>query len=135
MIDPKTGIPAIAVGALFFFVSALVSAIVQIAYVLEMHLYPKYLNAATSIIEFICIVGIYTGLLVGFQQWSRSGFISGPKDTVEDYERQMVTNDSTISSAPSVRSQHATFHSPGQQQMRYSVPEGAAASQQVHMWS
>lgn len=54
---------------------------------------------------------------------------------MDDYERQVMANDSRVSSIAS--SQHATVHprQKEQQQMRHAVPEGAAASQQVHMWT
>lgn len=51
---------------------------------------PKYLNAAQSIIEFICTVGVYSGLLVAFQRLYKSGIMSESKDITDDTEQQGV---------------------------------------------
>lgn len=114
-------------------------AILQILYVLEQNIAPDYLDAARAAIEFICTIGIYTGIMLGFQQWSHATVISAPRQkSMEDYEKQiMEDSDSSNSITASTRSSyHNRAHSPPppQQQFRYSVPEGAPSAQQVHMW-
>lgn len=133
----KTGVPAIAGAAFFFFGDNVMGMITHILYNIESKSSPRHLNATINIVEFVCIVATYVFLLLGLQQWSRSGVSNGSHDTMDNYNNRTVSNESMIISAPSIRSQHATFHSQpgGKGQVRIAVPEGAPPGQQVHMWS
>ena len=118
----------LAIGGLFFFIINFVLAIFQIQYVLQQNLAPDYLNVVQSIIEFICTIGTYTGLILCFQKWSSNIRISAPQKPIDDEEMKEE------SCASSIRSYHSMVYAQQQQQLHYAVPQGAPPSQQVHMF-
>lgn len=64
--------------------------IIEVVYVLALVHPPIYQDTAKSVVEFVCIVGVYTGLLKAFKQWCYSDGIGGPKDTEDYSQRQMM---------------------------------------------
>lgn len=116
------------IGGLFFFIINFILAIFQIQYVLQQNLAPDYLNVVESIIEFICTIGTYTGLILCFQRWKSNVSISAPQK-LTDYEETKEE-----SCASSIRSYHSMVYAHQQQQLHYAVPQGAPPSQQVHMF-
>ncbi|EAW14554.1 uncharacterized protein ACLA_075940 [Aspergillus clavatus NRRL 1] len=68
----KSGSNALALGSFFLFVQSLESMIVTIMYSMEYHSPPLYLNLASAVVSFICIVGIYSGILFCCTQWCKA---------------------------------------------------------------
>lgn len=128
MCSVKTELTPLAIGGLFFFLINFVLAILQIQYVLQQNLAPDYLNVVQSIIEFICTIGTYTGLILCFKRWNNSVRISAPQKLTDDEENEKE------SCASSIRSYHSMVYAQQQQQLHYAVPQGAPPSQQVHMF-
>ena len=128
MCSMKADLTPLATGGFFFFLINFVLAILQIQYVLQQNLAPDYLNAVQSLIEFICTVGTYTGLILCFQRWNSNVSISAPQKLTDDEEIEKE------SCASSIRSYHSMVYAQQQQQLHYAVPQGAPPSQQVHMY-
>lgn len=128
MCSVKTELTPLAIGGLFFFLINFVLAILQIQYVFQQNLAPDYLNVVQSIIEFICTIGTYTGLILCFKRWNNSVRISAPQKLTDDEENEKE------SCASSIRSYHSMVYAQQQQQLHYAVPQGAPPSQQVHMF-
>lgn len=124
----QAGLTPLAIGGLFFFLINFVLAILQIQYVLQQNLAPDYLNVVQSIIEFICTIGTYTGLILCFRRWNSNVSISAPQKLTDDEEIEKE------SCASSIRSYHSMVYAQQQQQFHYAVPQGAPPSQQVHMF-
>ncbi|BCR90388.1 uncharacterized protein ACHE_60274A [Aspergillus chevalieri] len=129
--DRRAGLAPLSVGSFFFFLINFILAILQIIYVLEQNMAPEYLDAARTIIEFFCTMGIYTGVLLCFRKWHHV-HISPPQKILEagGDEREVSEEDCNSS----LRSYHSMVYSQQQEQLRYSFPQGAASAQQVHMY-
>src|SRR5699024_11106128 len=128
MCSMKAELTSLVIGGFFFFLINFVLAIFQIQYVLQQNLAPDYLNVVQSIIEFTCTIGTYTGLILCFQRWNSNVSISAPQKLTDDKEMKEE------SCASSIRSYHSMVYAQQQQQLHYAVPQGAPASQQVHMF-
>ncbi|KAL4892266.1 hypothetical protein BDV59DRAFT_202776 [Aspergillus ambiguus] len=68
----KTGTVALLVGILMCFAQNLTATITIIQTSLVDRPLPPYVNAVATLIEFFCILGIYTGIIICSLQWQKS---------------------------------------------------------------